>query len=99
MENKILIMCHVFKRALSPFCSYFEKNDEKYICILRHSDCNFINFIEYNRRQAFKDGKHINIYNFLTYHLLIIIFGIWIVNLLVKTGLCYILSRRFGGAP
>ena len=55
--------------------------------------------MEYNRRQAFKDAKNISIYNFFIYDLLIIIVGLRIVNLLVKTGLCHILSRRFGGAP
>jgi len=52
-----------------------------------------------NRWLDFKDGKPINIYNFFIYDLLIIIVGLRIVNLLVKTGLCHILSRRFGGAP
>jgi len=63
------------------------------------SYCKFINFMEYNRRQAFKDGKPIRIYNFFIYDLLIIIDGMRNAILLVKTGLCHILSRCFGGAP
>jgi len=54
--------------------------------------------MECNIRQSFKDGKAISIYNFFIYDLLIIIVGMRIVYLLVKTGLCHILSRRFGGA-
>jgi len=55
--------------------------------------------MEYNRLQAFKDGKPISSYKFFIYDLLIIIVGMRIVNLLVKTGLCPILSSRLGGAP
>ena len=54
--------------------------------------------MEYGRRQAFKDGIPLSIYNFFIYDLLIIIVGMWIVNLLAKTGMCHIHSRRFGGA-
>jgi len=54
--------------------------------------------MEYSRRQAFKEGKHISTYNFVKYDLLIIIVGMRIVNLLAKTGMCHIQSRRFGGA-
>jgi len=54
--------------------------------------------MECNRWQHFKDGKPISIYNFFIYVLLIVIIGMRNANLLVKTGLCHILSRCFGGA-
>jgi len=54
--------------------------------------------MEYNRWQVSEDHKPISIYNFFIYDLLIIIVGMRIVNLLVMTGMCHILSNRFVGA-
>jgi hypothetical protein len=48
--------------------------------------------------KAFKDGRTIGIYDFFIHDLIIIILGMGIANLLVKSGLCNILSRFFGGA-
>ena len=45
--------------------------------------------MEYIRRQAFKDGKHISNYNFFTYDLLIIIVGMrvqWTASKHLETG-------------
>jgi hypothetical protein len=55
--------------------------------------------MECNKREGFKEGKPISIYNIFLYDLLIITVGMWSANLLEKTGLCHILSRCFGGAP
>jgi hypothetical protein len=82
------------------FLSYYETTDEKYICIIRPSNCTIViirNLIKFTECNKWKDGKPINIYNLFTY-VLFIITGMRNANLLVKTGLCHILSKCFGGA-